>query len=550
MSGLKRGCAGRARPLFYRWRLQAPALRLGLLIIILGLAASLRLINLPGNPGWYTDEGAHLDAAWHLSQGRFQFLAITQSILFAARPPLFELLLAAGLNAPGEGIAILRTLTGSLGVVSAGLLALLVWAGQEPRSPGRASVPAVERLAGFDGLALLAAGLYAVYQPAVVYSRFGFSYNLITVLLLVTGIGLVKYWDTRRLRWLMLAALAVGAGTVSDLWMGMVTVPVLLGALEWRWPQVLGSLRRAALAGLIMLVPFGLYAGLMLVTAPQAFLFDLRYTLGRLNTIPLGSQPGVLADNLLVLGAGTPWIAAALAGLLMLPPRLRLASALLFAWPFFVLGRATALYSLSFYYLVPLLPFIPLGIAALVWRAARWLVGRLARLGRGAERLAAILLVAVAAGGVIGLWGEAYAQVWSGFVTPIDDFLLNPDQARAADAYVNAHVRPTDLVIASPGLAWLICGRGAAAGCRVADSEMAVAATGQATPHLPANLPPDRWAFDPRFSQARFVVVDNLWRNWAAVHMPQVDALLQGAGDHWREAFVAGDITVYYVSDQ
>jgi hypothetical protein len=183
----------------------------------------------------------------------------------------------------------------------------------------------------------------------------------------------------------------------------------------------------------------------------------------------------------------------------------------------------------------------------LVWRGGQWLMGRLVGLGQGAQRLAAILLTVAAAIGVAGLWGQTYAQVWSGFVTPIDDFLLNPNQARAAAAYVNAHVRPTDLVVASPGLAWLICGRGATVPCHVADSEMAVAATGQATPHLPADLPPNRWAFDPRFTQAHFVVVDNLWRNWAAVHMPQVDALLLGAGDHWRQAFVAGDITVYYV---
>ena len=224
-------------------------------------------------------------------------------------------------------------------------------------------------------------------------------------------------------------------------------------------------------------------------------------------------------------------------------------SLLLFAWPFCLLGRTTALYSLSFYYLIPLLPFIPLGIAALAWRAARWLMARLARLGQGAQRVSAVVFVLAVGGGVAGLWDQTYAQVWSGFVTPIDDFLLDPGQARAAAAYVNAHVRATDLVIASPGLAWLICGRGAAAPCHVADSEMAVAATGQATPHLPANLPPDRWAFDPRFAQARFVVVDNLWRNWAAVHMPQVEVLLQAAAGHWREAFVAGDITVYYVSD-
>ena len=538
---LEKGRAGQARPLFddvKRW--PSSGLRLVLLIIVLVLAAILRFVNLPGNPGWYTDEGAHLDIAWHLSQGRFQFLAITQSTLLPARLPLFELLLAAGLSLPGEGMAILRALTASLGVASAALLGLLVWVGSERRSE---PAPAARGLTPVDALALLAMGLYAVYQPAVVYSRFGFSYSLLTPLVLVAGIGLMKYWETRRWRWLMMASVAVGLGLVSDVWMGVVAAPVLLGALERRWRT---WVPRALAAGLVMLLPVGLYAALMLATAPQAFLFDLRYTLGRLNTVPLWLQLSVLADNLRVLCTQVPWFAIGAAGLLVLPPRLRLVSLLLFALPFVLLGRVTALYSLSFYYLIPLLPFIPLGFAALVWRVGEWLVHRLAWLGHRAQGLARAIIILAAAGFIALSFSQTYAQARSGFVTPIDDFLLNPAKARAAAAYVNAHAQPADLVIASPGLAWLVCGREATASCHVADFQMAVAAAGQATPHLPANLPPDRWAFDPRFAQARFVVVDNLWRNWAAVHIPQVAALLR-ADENWRVAFVSGDITVYYV---
>jgi hypothetical protein len=523
--------------------------------LLVGLAASLRLINLAGNPGWYTDEGAHLDMAWHLSQGHFRFLALTQSILLAGRPPLFELLLAAGLSLPGDGIVILRTLTGSLGVVSTGLLGLLVWAGRDPagpasRSPGTEPKPCGWGFSAMEGLAWLAAGLYAVYSPAVLYSRFGFSYNLATPLVMIAGIGLLKYWQARRWRWLMLAALAVGAGLVSEVWMGVLVAPVLLGALvapgalkRRCWQRGVG---RALAAGAVMLAPLGVYAGLMLATAPQAFLFDVHYTLSRLNAIPLWLQPGVLADNFLVLSAQVPWFVVALGGLLTLPPRLRLVSLLLFAWSFGMLGRAIALYSLSFYYLIPLLPFIPLGLAALVWRGGQWLRLGLARLWPNVQPPVTRLIVLVAAGFIALTFGQTYVQVQSGFVTPVDDFLLNPAEARAAAAYVNAHVHSTEVVIASPGLAWLVCGRGAAVSCQVADFQMAVAATGQATPHMPANLPPDRWAFDPSFAQARFIVVDNLWRNWAAVHLPQVDALLRASAP-WPAAFVAGDITVYYV---
>mgnify|MGYP001559875412 CR=1 FL=1 len=64
------------------------------LLLILSLAAYLRLANRADNPGWYSDEGTHIDIAMNLMEGRAQSLAITQSMLLVARPPLFHLLLA------------------------------------------------------------------------------------------------------------------------------------------------------------------------------------------------------------------------------------------------------------------------------------------------------------------------------------------------------------------------------------------------------------------------------------------------------------------------
>jgi hypothetical protein len=128
-------------------------------------------------------------------------------------------------------------------------------------------------------------------------------------------------------------------------------------------------------------------------------------------------------------------------------------------------------------------------------------------------------------------------QVRQGFTTPIDPFLVNAADARAAAAFANAHLGDADVVIASPAVAWQLAGR-------AADFQMALAATGRATPHLPADLPPERLAFDPRFEGARFVIVDDLWRNWAAVHIPEVDAWLR-AMENWPTVFRAGQIVIY-----
>ncbi len=68
-------------------------------LLILALAAYLRLAYNADNPGWYTDEGTHLAIAQNLAQGRVQYLAVKDSTL--------------------------RTLTGVLGVATVGRLSIL-----------------------------------------------------------------------------------------------------------------------------------------------------------------------------------------------------------------------------------------------------------------------------------------------------------------------------------------------------------------------------------------------------------------------------------------
>ena len=119
------------------------------LLLILSLAAYLRLANRADNPGWYSDEGTHIDIAMNLMEGRAQSLAITQSMLLVARPPLFHLLLAGLFRLWGAGIETLRAFTGGLGVAS---VALLYW---------------VMRKAQGAGPALLSAVMLAIYPDAI-----------------------------------------------------------------------------------------------------------------------------------------------------------------------------------------------------------------------------------------------------------------------------------------------------------------------------------------------------------------------------------------------
>lgn len=505
------------------------ALEVATLAVILALASYLRLVNVATNPGWYTDEGTHLDIAENLLGGRVQYLAITQSTLLFAKLPLFDLFLAGLLRLGADRMLTLRTLTGGLNVVSVALLYALV------RRAGQSST-----------LALTSALTLAVYPQAVLYSRFGFSYNLLTLWTLLASLGLWSYLDSARRRWLALSFLSIGLGAVSDLWMLVLVVPAMLIVSLRRWRDIVWGL-------LLLVLPLGVYIAAMLLSAPRAFLFDLHYTLSRLSALSPVEQIANISLNYTMLLAQDVWMGPALIGLMMLrPARLQRLCLLMSLFPLVALGRTVALFSLSAYYTIPLLPFVALGVASLVWHGtprvfqiardslaavlSRWQPDRTARPSILLNAIASLSLLIILFPLWAGLTGTIKA-VWKAFITPIDPFLINASDAQEIASFVNTHTYAEDVVIASPAVAWLV-------EARAADFQMAIAASGQATAHLPGDIPIDRFAFDPRFNQARYVVVDNLWRGWGAVHVPGLSQVLSDL-ESWKPVFTAGEIVVY-----
>ncbi|MCB9453488.1 MAG: glycosyltransferase family 39 protein [Anaerolineaceae bacterium] len=495
------------------------------LLAILALAAFLRFANLPENPGWYTDEATHLNIAHHLAAGRIQYFAVKDSVLLFARPPLFHLLLAGLFRPLGESMATLRGLTAGLGLLTVALL-----------------YAAIRHITGRRLLALLAAGLLAIYPQAVLYSRFGFSYNLLAPLMVVLLWGLVAYRQTTRRGWLALASLAAGLGVIGDLAFMTVIPVLLLVAFIGRRRDALWS---AALAGL----PFALYALWMLFLAPDAFLYDLRFTFLRLGTMPPGDQVWNIVLQYTTLISQDFWLLAGVIGLFLLHlPQLRMVGVLLFFAPLALMARSAALHSLSFYYMIPLLPLVALGVAGLLvagvpylWRVIFAEVGTMLKtrwIAIGAAGVGVLLVV------VSPLWVTVVLtldNVNGHYQTAIDPFLVNPGDAYAAADFVNAHSAPDDLVIASPPVGWLIAGQ-------VADFQMTIAAGGQDTPHLPGDLPPERWAFDPDYHRARFIVIDNLWDNWGAWNIPGLRDLMAEV-EAWPQVFASGAVRVYANAD-
>lgn len=489
------------------------------LAAVVALAAYLRLGNLTDNPGWFADEGSNLEVARSLGRGQIQYMALGQSTLLVSRLVVFENILAEALKLFGGGIGTLRSLTGLMGVAS--VLALYLCA---------------RRMTGKAGLALLSALLLAIYPQAVLYSRFGFSYNLLGPLVLAATLGLWEYSQSARRAWLALAALSIGLGAISDLWMLAMAAPFALSVLIRRWRDLAWSLPLAA-------CPFGVYLVLMWAYAPQALWVDLNFVLFRVSNVSILGQMTNVALNYTVLLSQDFWMPCAIAGFIVLRPApLGCLMLGLFFLLIIALGRTIALHGLSAHYMIPLLPLVAFGTAALVdtgipflWRtideALRSIPVRLARV---ASTAACVLIVGVPFLVSLGLDLD---HVQNGFPTAIDPFLTNPAEARQAADFINAHTGPQDLVIVSPSVSWLI-------NARTADVQMSIAAGGTATAHYPANLPAERWVFDPRVDGARYVVIDNFWRGWGIANIAGLGELTDRV-EQWPVVFRAGSMTVY-----
>lgn len=476
---------------------------------ILLLASSLRIANLAHNPGWFTDEATHLEVVRHLLNGRIQYLAITDSVLLFSRLPLFELLLAAAVALFGYGMMTLRGLTAVLGILSVLTLILVV-----------------RRMTKDVWLALLSGLLLAIMPQAVLYSRFGFSYNLLVPLLLLTLLGMWLYWTESSRRWLAVAALCLGLGLISDLLM-LAFIPGFVLLVLWRnWHD--------GWCLLILAAPFALYTAVSLFTSPAAFWFDLHFVLFRLSpTLP--QQMELLQQNVLNLGR-MAWLVWGFVGLFWLRP-LPLRNLLLFflLLPLFILGRTASLYNLGFYYMIPFLPLFALGLAGLLRFGGAWILHWMEpRWGTAVSRIILITLFTIP---LLLSVRHTWAQVEDGFCSDIEPFLLHGESVMATAVFLQDVIRPEDRVVASPTVGFLLNGQ-------VADFQMVTAVQGIATPHLPASLPPERFAFRPDYRQTRIVIVDNLWDNWTQIHVPGAAEMMADV-QNWQIVFQAGDVVVY-----
>jgi hypothetical protein len=477
------------------------------MLAILFIAGYLRLFHSHLTPGWYNDEGTVVNIALNVMHGRWEYLGIKDSLLIIGWPPLFPWLLSILFRILPPGINTLRDFTGVLGIISTGLI-FVVFQKHNWK------------------MALLMAFSYAVFPKAVLYSRIGFTYNLIVPLVLLSYWAAEKYLETGRKRYAFFMALPVGVSFLSNLVAFTFFPTIILIGLWKHWKDLIVILPA-------LFLPFLTYCLVMMVTAPGPFSFDFNFTFFRVSNNPLALQfiliyistGFVFQDMIFLFG---------LTGIFLHPQQnvklLLLAYLLL---PLILITRSVGIGTLGWYYLVPLFPFFAVGAGMLFLRLLTELAGLVrlvidglyARfsmpwLQRSKPPLLALthvyfIFLIFLMPFALGIWISSKQLQEGGFPTTIDFVLLDVQEANQAVQYLNQHVAAEDVVLASPAIAWAIQGN-------VSDYQLMIAESGVKTIHFPGNIPASRFRFDLKPDHVKYVVVDNIWRSWAEVAIPEL----------------------------
>lgn len=504
----------------------------GCLVFVLLLGFFLRFNSLATNPGWYSDEGSDMDIARHLAEGRMQYFALSGTPLVAGRVPLFQLMLAGAFRIWGYDIYAARLV---VAMFSFGAIVLLIVAARE--------------MAG-KWLALLAGLLLAILPNAVLYSRIAFLYNVLAFFVLLCWYLLWKYYVTRRERWLFGAALATVACYFTSL-TGLPLIFCVLCVALWVRRRVLGWV------SILLLAPGAVYLAMLYWSLPNTLQQDIALALGRTNGSAL-EQVFNLISNYTLWFDWTFWMVLGVAGLFLLSSRpVRWLTLLFFFAVIFNVMRAfPGAGDLNMHRYLGVIPLVAFGAAQFLASATRYLRNLLlADLATPTipkhfqwlqTALARTVIVTCAIAILLGA-PLVWTIGWDVYLVlpPLSprptrlDFVsvTAPDDARAVTALVNSMTDQNSVVLASPTITWLIK-------ARVGDFQQALAYEGSMTENYGPVLPRERFLYDVSFENAEFVIVDRIWRGWAAERMPSLKNYLRII-ESWPRVKSQGEFDVY-----
>ncbi|MCY3835408.1 MAG: hypothetical protein OXF83_03090 [Anaerolineaceae bacterium] len=481
----------------------APLLAVCLLLLIAANSGLDRRLAV----GIYADEGTQFAIARSLMASEIRYLAVKDSTLLFAKGPVFSLMLAIWWRISGTAGANLDALflARSLVFLLHGLNLCLLY-------------QIIRRRSANVFLAGTAALLWALFPLARLLNPLAFSYHCATTLVLLSWLFWCHAQKNRcnEDRWRYLAAFSFGGALLTDL-----VIWTLLPGFLVAFGRV--RLRKGAKLWAIMLSPTLSFVLLQLGISAEATQMDLQALGTRISADAITVPWLILRTNLRNLILAAPWFPLCLLGVWVLPRQLRAECFGFVVIPLLWVASTVPITGLAAYHLIPWLPWFALLAAALLVRMAMH-TGRKQLTGSWFK----VLLMAF----VAGLWlfsgpDDSYARV-----------SVSPAEASAMVQFLQDRRKPEELVLASPALAWMLPGK-------AADFQMALAAEGKPSVHLPRDLPAERFAFDARFAAAQFAVMDDQLFRWALVRMPDLVGHIARIEADWRLVFQTPSLKVY-----
>lgn len=474
--------------------------------LLLLITASSGLVRRMG-VGIYADEGTQFAIAQSLMAGEIRYLAVKDSTLLFAKGPIFPLILA-----------IWWRITGTVGSDLDALFLARSWVLMLHALNLCLLFTIIRRRSTNILMASAATMLWALFPLARILNPLAFSHHSATTLILLSWLfwSLAQEKQSDVYRWRYLAAISLGGALLTDL-----VIWTLLPGFFYLFGRE--SPRNGLKLWAITLVPTLLFISLQYGFSAEATRFDLQALGSRISAEPIRGQWLILRTNLLHLIQGAPWFPLCLLGGLVLPRQFRAECIGLMVIPLLVVVSSVPISGLAAYHLIPWLPWFAFLFAALLVKLAM-LSGRKQKLWASFKSL----LLAV----LVGIWLFSDAR---------DSFArvsVSPSEADAVVQFLQDNRKPDELVLANPALAWMLPGK-------VADFQMALAAEGLASVHLPRDLPAERFAFDARFSSTEFVVLDDDLFRWALLRMPDLVGKIAQIEAEWKLVYRTPRMMVY-----
>jgi 4-amino-4-deoxy-L-arabinose transferase-like glycosyltransferase len=227
---------------------------LWVLLLILLLGTTFRVWNIETVPHWYWDEGVNMNIAWNLVNGKMLWFSLQYP--FVPHPPLFFIISGAFLKFLGNQLVVLRALSVAYSLASIPLLFL------------------IGRKISDEKTGLLSAFLFSIYPAAIYWNRMAFANNQLMFLSLLTIYFLLRYLKEKREIWLYLVSLSLGLAIVTEILGFFILVSVAVLCWLYCRNKILRTL-------FLSLLPFLIFAAVMLCIMPDAFIHDILHNSGR-----------------------------------------------------------------------------------------------------------------------------------------------------------------------------------------------------------------------------------------------------------------------------